>query len=1539
MYGPRSPGSGRGGGGRPGRLLAASLLLPAVLLAVPARARGADTCAQAEALPRPPIEVLVEPFVDSGTTCGHRSARDAYGDLCGLQSSTYRRPDAVYPVRLNGREGLANRVGFHLDVAEGGDLVLALASRCEQPDPTRDEPLNCVAASLDFIGSGDESIPPQSYPPGLYYLFVDGADDGEGCGGYTLTVSGTNPTPDLRVSLAATPDPVVAGTVLAYTLEVANRGELDAGGVEATLALPPAVAPRRLPEGCRTEGAGRVRCALGSVPRGASRTRRVDVRVDPAARGALGAELTAQAVEGEPTPADNRAAVETGLRAVTSLGLAQAASPRPVVAGCPLVYTLTATNGGPSSALGAVVTDELPVVARFPADPVPHPGCPHPPPECPEGALATCRSVAPGRLECPVGDLAPGASAVVCAPVTFGSSAQGRPLNVASVAGGPGEEERDRSDDRSSLGIPVVRVADLAVGKRAATGSREPGVLVGNTLVYEIAVENLGPSDSSGAAVRDELPPGVSFVSSGHDCEPDGRAVVCRVAPPAGGRSAPTFTAAVDPLVAQPSFSNRARIEADRDPDPNPDNDGAVGATVAVVADLRAVAVELTPEPAAAVAEPGAAGPGRVAAGSNLVAGVEIRNDGESDSPGGEVVIDLLVGDAGPAPELRFLASPDGCAATEAGSSPHALLGVVCPLAPFPAGGAQTVRFVARVPASATAGARIAARAEVRGLTDPDPSDDRVETADAVEVVVEADLGVAVEVSPDPVATGGGLAYTDRVTNLGPSDASAVELCHCLPPGARFDAAASHPCFAPAAPGADLRGRAPGAEDPLSGLQAAGSAACPGEGGEPCPGRVVVCTVGDVPAGAGEVRAVSATVAEEPGRTFGHARVAATAGEAADPVAGNDVAVVATDVVAAESVRLAVSLGDDADPVAAGEPVGYTVAVEHRGPGERAVDGVAVRIGVAAGAVVLEAPGGCEEAEPPGAGLVCRLDGDLQRGDRRELRLVLLPPVGFTGPLSTTARLVVPTDGARIEETGESSETTRIFAAPDLVLPFFRLGAAPAGERALVALRNLGDDAVTAELLAGSSAGEELATESLELGGRAVRSLDLHDLLSPVSADGAPVAGSLGVRRAAPPDPLSALGERLLAGDFTRIGAAGRTATGSLLVDTATVRAPRQLCRRWAVRVLGGAGAGGGTDVAFWLPADLHVPPEPDAAAPKAPIRGRVYSEAGDLVQRLEMAPSQAAFERSTEDLLVDFGVVEWELPAGVVGSVSAIHRSGSDLAVGVPGVCLDPLPAGAEPGLRHPLVVPYYEAGPDPAGSTALLAVRNEGEGTVTVELRYHGLGAPEPVVVETCALAPREVRTVNLRDLPDLDDPRCRRRGEAGAAVPLRGHVEIEAVPPGGGNDGVEATGPVFLSGDYLRLRPAAGWAAAGVLVDTDPGAAPPGICRRWVTRLVHLGEGGTTTDVVLHAPTADGASGRLQVHGVLYGAEGGVLRELDLDLDGVARQVGAGALLPAGGELSGSAEWTFPDDRPGHVSTLLRSEGLAVLVPGTCLDRPRR
>ncbi len=113
---------------------------------------------------------------------------------------------------------------------------------------------------------------------------------------------------DLALIQRDTPDPVIAGHALTYTLTVVNNGPSDATGVTITSTLPISTAFASV-RGCE---AGQdailsnvLLCNLGDLPDGASATVVILVSVDPATTGVISHRVTVAGRQPDPDPSNN----------------------------------------------------------------------------------------------------------------------------------------------------------------------------------------------------------------------------------------------------------------------------------------------------------------------------------------------------------------------------------------------------------------------------------------------------------------------------------------------------------------------------------------------------------------------------------------------------------------------------------------------------------------------------------------------------------------------------------------------------------------------------------------------------------------------------------------------------------------------------------------------------------------------------------------------------------------------------------------------------------------------------------------------------------------------------------------------------------------------------------------------------------------------------------------------------------------------------------------------------------------------------------
>jgi uncharacterized repeat protein (TIGR01451 family) len=250
----------------------------------------------------------------------------------------------------------------------------------------------------------------------------------------------------------------------------------------------------------------------------------------------------------DPQPADNEATAETFV-ASANLSLTKTASPDPVVAGSPLVYTLTVSNAGPTHADAVRVADTLPAgVALVSASPSAG--------SCALGPTVTCDV---GRLEA-------GASATVAIVVV--PQSPGTLRNRAAVSS-PTADPEPRDDE--DVATAEVLATDLSV---TAVDAPDP-VRVGHLLTYLVTVRNGGPAAATDASLTLDLPTGAELISTraerGRCTRGPGR-VACSL-----GRMLPLATLTVG-VVVRPTVSATARATARVDaaePDTSPANDVA----------------------------------------------------------------------------------------------------------------------------------------------------------------------------------------------------------------------------------------------------------------------------------------------------------------------------------------------------------------------------------------------------------------------------------------------------------------------------------------------------------------------------------------------------------------------------------------------------------------------------------------------------------------------------------------------------------------------------------------------------------------------------------------------------------------------------------------------------------------------------------------------------------------------------------------------------------------------------------------------------
>ena len=379
----------------------------------------------------------------------------------------------------------------------------------------------------------------------------------------TLTV---DPSADLSVTKTDGVTTATPGGSVVYTIVAANAGPSadPAVGLTDVFPSPPLTCTYTSvaaggASGNTAAGAGALAETL-SMPAGSSVTYTVTCDIDSDATGTLSNTATVTASVTDTIPGNNSATDgDTVLVPVADLAVTKSDGVTSAVPGEEVVYTIVASNAGPSDDPSVSLTDTFPAVLTCSFTSVAAGGA--------TGNTAAGAGNLTETLSLPVGS-----SVTYTVTCDIDSDATGTLSNTATISGSVSDPNaaNDSSTDDDTVLTPET---DLGIAK---DDSPDP-VVAGETLGYTITVTNDGPSDSTGGTVTDVLPPGVTFDSSA-DCSEAGGTVTCAIGALAvGADQLVSFDVTVDPARTAP-ISNTATVAAN-ETDPNAANDSATADT------------------------------------------------------------------------------------------------------------------------------------------------------------------------------------------------------------------------------------------------------------------------------------------------------------------------------------------------------------------------------------------------------------------------------------------------------------------------------------------------------------------------------------------------------------------------------------------------------------------------------------------------------------------------------------------------------------------------------------------------------------------------------------------------------------------------------------------------------------------------------------------------------------------------------------------------------------------------------------------------
>ena len=523
---------------------------------------------------------------------------------------------------------------------------------------------------------------------------------------------------------------VVAGDNLTYTLTVSNNGPTGLTGVTVSDILPAGLTFVSSVSGC-TESNGTVTCPIGALAGDGGAMLSFVAAVDPGQTSDISNPATVMGNEADPDPGNNTSNHVTPVISEADLEITKDDGVTSIVPGNNLTYTLTVTNNGPSNSSGGAISDDLPTGLTF------------------VSSASGCAELA-GTVTCTFGFLADGANTVLTfvAAVDPGQTVQID--NTASVTG----NETDPTDENDSANhlTPVASAeADLSIVKDDGVTSVVPGT----NLTYNLTVTNDSPSNSSGGATSDDLPTGLTFVSSASGCTEMTGTVTCTFGSLAdGANTVLTFVAAVD-LGQTVQIDNTAAVTGNEtDPTAGNDSSNHLTPVASAAADLSIVKDD---------------GVTSVVPGTNLTYSLTVTNNGPSNSSGGAISDDLPTG-------LTFVSSASGC--TEMTGT------VTCTFGSLADGANTVLTFVAAIDPGQVD--EIDNTATVTG-NETDPISQNNSSSHTTEITpIETDLELVKDDGVDAAEPGTDLTYTLTITNHGPGASSGGSVRDPLPAELRF---------------------------------------------------------------------------------------------------------------------------------------------------------------------------------------------------------------------------------------------------------------------------------------------------------------------------------------------------------------------------------------------------------------------------------------------------------------------------------------------------------------------------------------------------------------------------------------------------------------------------------------------------------------------------------------------------------------------------------------------------------------------------------
>ncbi|RYF70854.1 MAG: DUF11 domain-containing protein, partial [Cytophagaceae bacterium] len=323
----------------------------------------------------------------------------------------------------------------------------------------------------------------------------------------TATITGSENDPDLtNNSSTVTPSPAsnlvadlkvvktvdnanpIFGSNVVFTIVASNLGGSAATGATVTDILPAGYAYVSSTTTTGTYNNTNGIWTIGNLANGASATMTITARVNATGPYANTATITGN--ENDPDQGNNTSTVSpVPGSAQANLAVLKTVNSAAPMVGSNVVFTIVASNMGPSGVTGVTVTDVLPIGYTYVSSTVS------------AGTFNSTNGV------WTLGSLASGTSATMT--ITAKVNAVGPYANTATITGN--EPDPELGNNTSTVTpLPTTGVVNLAIQKTVTNAS----INIGDTFEYTVVVRNVGGTPATEVRATDVLPQGLTYISS-----------------------------------------------------------------------------------------------------------------------------------------------------------------------------------------------------------------------------------------------------------------------------------------------------------------------------------------------------------------------------------------------------------------------------------------------------------------------------------------------------------------------------------------------------------------------------------------------------------------------------------------------------------------------------------------------------------------------------------------------------------------------------------------------------------------------------------------------------------------------------------------------------------------------------------------------------------------------------------------------------------------------------------------------------------------